>query len=685
MRFASLLLTIGICLTLNSARVALAQGQTVRIANYNMLDKPTSGAQSADLRTIIDAIGEFEIDGHQESIDVFLFQEGPLSTSSYPFVENDFETVFGGDYEVRFASQDSSGDRTGVVYNASRLTLISWQSVNNMGFTHPPTLATFQPNDSSDLADRFSVISVHLKAGSSGSDFTRRTNEANSIGDVIDSLGTGANVVVAGDFNMQGSTENAWAAFVGGGLQDTLNAPFGLRIADWNEEVAYHPFHSQETTGGFGGMDDRFDFQLVTDSCLDDTGFEYIPGSVSVLGNNGTHTLNGGLMSGTGAAAIQNVLVGYSDHLPVFADFQYGVSQTTPPLMLNIETDANYTVQPGGPRTGSSGTSFVNIEGDGNGNFASFAVLDFDLAPVLTDEVADRLKNAGLTLEQANAGFSQDGPYSVYVAGAAATNVVIDSSIQYQSGNNGLDSLPASLRQGAMKLTTFPGVHRTTSGGLLPDGTVDVVGLYGEAIEMAILEAINSDGILRLLIVPDHDSTAATFSGNTNTSWMGPVLFGDFGIVTEAIVIATTFDVTQGVFAMGGLAELAQSDNMDLSVRRSNTDIQSRTELELSATSPSANPTSLSISYEGSVFARTAVNQTIELFNYDSGAWDQIDSRKATRFIDSVVIAPTGGDLSRFVEDGSLIIRARVSHQSDGNPRQQFTSNHDQFSWTIEY
>jgi hypothetical protein len=146
---------------------------------------------------------------------------------------------------------------------------------------------------------------------------------------------------------------------------------------------------------------------------------------------------------------------------------------------------------------------------------------------------------------------------------------------------------------------------------------------------------------------------------------------------------ADSFLVTRGAHVSGGLMELATSDNTDLSLQRATADIQSRTEFEVKAVSPVANPSSLEVTLEGAVFARSQVNQTIELYDYAAAAWEQVDTRAATRFTDSTVVVAATGDLSRFVEAGTMCIEARIRYQSL-NPRQQFSSNTDQFIWTIQ-
>ena len=157
-----------------------------------------------------------------------------------------------------------------------------------------------------------------------------------------------------------------------------------------------------------------------------------------------------------------------------------------------------------------------------------------------------------------------------------------------------------------------------------------------------------------------------------------------FGVVEEPVMIQpTSFQVTRGTYVSGGIPELSESDDADLQVVRAANDIQSRTEFEIEAVSPTANPTLFEVQLESSVFARANVNQTIELFNFETATWEQLDTRPASRFVDSTVNITAGGNLSRFVESGTQLIRARVRYQSLA-ARQQFAANTDTWSWTIQ-
>lgn len=140
--------------------------------------------------------------------------------------------------------------------------------------------------------------------------------------------------------------------------------------------------------------------------------------------------------------------------------------------------------------------------------------------------------------------------------------------------------------------------------------------------------------------------------------------------------------VTHGSLVSGTLLELATSDDTDFSVRRSNTDVQSRTEFVVTTGSHIDAPTTMSIELEGSVFARTSVIQTIELYNYATKNWESIDSNVASRFIDRSDMIEVTGDVSRFIDDSTMAVQARVRFQSL-EARQKFSSNIDRFKIEI--
>lgn len=142
--------------------------------------------------------------------------------------------------------------------------------------------------------------------------------------------------------------------------------------------------------------------------------------------------------------------------------------------------------------------------------------------------------------------------------------------------------------------------------------------------------------------------------------------------------------VGQGLQVGGTVSDLEMSDNNDVSIQRSVTDVQSRVSIEVKSASPVPNPDELGVRVESSVFARTAVNLTIELFNYTEGQFEEVYSADASRFVDSNADFTETNDAVRFVDSGTCEVLARVSFQSTNNPRQRFTANVDMLNWSFE-
>ncbi len=151
------------------------------------------------------------------------------------------------------------------------------------------------------------------------------------------------------------------------------------------------------------------------------------------------------------------------------------------------------------------------------------------------------------------------------------------------------------------------------------------------------------------------------------------------------VVVGQSLGVSPGLQNAGGLTELETSDNMDLQIFRDPLSINAVTQFQLTATSPTATPTTFEFTLEGNCISRPNVVQRIQLFNFVTNAYETVDERNANRAPnpDLVVTATPGGDLSRFVDPSTLEIRAQVRYRAD-IARAGFASNTDQAVWTIE-
>lgn len=208
-------------------------------------------------------------------------------------------------------------------------------------------------------APSLSMYSAHLKAGSTSTDNARRLVETQRIRDNAETLPAGRMFLMGGDFNVQSSTQTAYAELVGsqsnntGRLYDPIKTP-----GDWNNNSAYRFVHTQDPTGS-GGMDDRHDQILLGNGLIDGKGFDYIGNpntpyatntwddpnhSYRAWGNDGTSfggqlTTTGNAMVGsTIASAIKTVASSSGGHLGIFLDLRVAEELAKSTSSLNFGT-----------------------------------------------------------------------------------------------------------------------------------------------------------------------------------------------------------------------------------------------------------------------------------------------------------------------------------------------------------
>ncbi len=217
----------------------------------------------------------------------------------------------------------------------------------------------------------------------------------------------------------------------------------------------------------------------------------------------------------------------------------------------------------------------------------------------------------------------------------------------------------------------------TFLGNFLSGGTVDCpVGYVFTSQSEVIVASWQNHRLLR------YDAQTGSFLGEF-ASGNGLLQPNDVLLMPQTAEVAPeTVTVTRGELASGNSSDLNASDNSDLIVRRRGNDIQARTQFEIQSTSPFATASEIEVQLEGSVFARSTVEQTIELFDFEAGTWVTIDTRAASRLTDTTATVVAPGSSNRFIETGSQSIRARISFLSIV-ARQRFSSNTDLFQWKI--
>lgn len=322
---------------------AIAQ-DTIRVMQYNVLRYGQSGQEPAVknplLNTIVqyvkpDIIGVNEINTSADYAQNIL--TGVLNTNGVTIWKR-------GKYSL--AGQDKSLANT-VFYNSEKFTLLDQDTVSTI--QREITSYNFMYNDSNLVHTKdtifFSVIVLHFKAGNTSSDANTRGTEATQISNYLSSFSKEKNVMVMGDYNVYTNTEPGFANLVNTTLPNKLMDPIN-RIGTWNNNAAFADIHTQSThttqTGGFssGGMDDRFDIMMCTNSLMGDSlKMRILPSTYKAVGNDGQRfnlALNGTPANTSVPSDVLNALYNLSDHIPIRADF---VLTPTKPAPQNISKE----------------------------------------------------------------------------------------------------------------------------------------------------------------------------------------------------------------------------------------------------------------------------------------------------------------------------------------------------------
>jgi len=185
--------------------------------------------------------------------------------------------------------------------------------------------------------NEFRIYSCHLKA--SEFDEYERLEEITILRNYIDTLPSGTEFVICGDMNFYGSFELGYQKIIADEIVNIGRARDPLDMSgywsdfpdsgNWHSNSTFADIHTQSTRtrsfgdGAAGGLDDRFDFILISYYLNNDMGIEYVEDSYTNFGNDGLH-FNDSINESPNMAVspeIANALHYASDHLPVYADF----------------------------------------------------------------------------------------------------------------------------------------------------------------------------------------------------------------------------------------------------------------------------------------------------------------------------------------------------------------------------
>lgn len=296
--------------------VTYAQNQHM-IMTYNLLNYPGSDTtvRNPNFRTIFSNVQP----------DILVVQEMTSQEGVNGFLNNVLNHVSSGYAAGEFINGPDTDNA--IFYKSSLFTFISndpiqtsLRDINEFKLLHNAT------------GDTLRIYSLHLKASSGSTNEILRAAEVDSLRKRTQSIPPGSDFMVVGDYNIYGSGESAYQKLINQNNQGYFLDLFTL-TGNWNQSQ-YSSYHTQSPRvrqfggGATGGMDDRFDLILMSQTIIDEGGISYVPGSYTVYGNDGNH-FNDSINRPPNTAvsqAIANALHNASDHLPVYANFSFATS-----------------------------------------------------------------------------------------------------------------------------------------------------------------------------------------------------------------------------------------------------------------------------------------------------------------------------------------------------------------------
>ncbi|MDN3723659.1 T9SS type A sorting domain-containing protein [Aequorivita sp. SDUM287046] len=188
----------------------------------------------------------------------------------------------------------------------------------------------------------FEIFVTHLKSSTGTANKQLRLEMVQEFTNRLESLDPNAFVIFAGDFNLYTASEPAYIELLDPTnaivMVDPINSP-----GSWNNNINFQDIHTQSTrissgpfgAGAGGGLDDRFDFIVISENMQNDPKLNYIADSYKSFGNNGNcydNSINSPDCFGDFGQTLRNNLYNMSDHLPIVMNLQ-----TNKQIVLNID------------------------------------------------------------------------------------------------------------------------------------------------------------------------------------------------------------------------------------------------------------------------------------------------------------------------------------------------------------
>ncbi|MCH2134829.1 MAG: endonuclease/exonuclease/phosphatase family protein [Phycisphaerales bacterium] len=520
-----------------------AQAQ-LRVVSYNVAQ--LRGDEAA-LAAVLSELSADDHAGPAYPVSILVFQEVTQSTFDA------LSGILGDEYSAASytnSGEDNFGGAQAMFYRADTVTEVAaghdgtytgagrrarrWQ-MRLVGYTNP-------------VVD-FYVYSGHLKAGNTSANQEERVFGINNILNNATEIPADSHVIICGDFNFYSANEDAYQTLIS---HESVIIIDPLGNDNWTGAGGAGK-HTQSprtiSAGGLasGGLDDRFDFQVVTARMADGEGLALVELDVRSVGNDSQH-YNTAINNGSNSYypsdlvrsnALADALHDASDHLPVAADYMIPatvnasmfnpdlgtiIAGATVSLTVNIANECAPAYAGGGSDLEwyLDGTGTIDgVVGSGTTGAGESEWVTFDVTPGVGGAVSGEL------LVRSDGDFVQNEPASISISGvvlrhadasfSGATDVnwtVASAVVEADSGiqvievpiwNYGWDD-----QQAALDIDGVTGLDSPFTVEGLPGGPVtDTPGLLQFAIDTTgLAPGVVADALQ--VLASDEDLPGAT-------------------------------------------------------------------------------------------------------------------------------------------------------------------------------
>ena len=298
--------------------------ETINTMFYNILDFPE--APPSDRASILKKI----ITDYQP--DLFMVCELQSQDGANIILNTSLQTANQKYKMAQFVSNQSNPNthlQQLIFYNKDKLILdrqriitTAVRDINHYTFILNTADATINPI-------YLDVFVTHLKSSQGYANEQERLQMVTEFTDKLSSIPTDHFLIFAGDLNLYTANEDAYQELLDPSnaiiFKDPINTPGG-----WHNNDNYQHIHTQSTRvssygrfdghGAGGGLDDRFDFILISENLQNSNTLHYVENSYKAYGNNGNcfnKNINNMNCTGEFSQEMRNNLYNMSDHLPV--------------------------------------------------------------------------------------------------------------------------------------------------------------------------------------------------------------------------------------------------------------------------------------------------------------------------------------------------------------------------------